>query len=147
MDIGLAPYPESESSHPADESEYTDTPPGADINASADQSIDTSESSLGITRPALDRATYPVKYYLASLDGLCLTNAETVQEGLRSSVTAPGSEDCDSAADRDDHVHDIVNLGALIKELFSSVSSQSWPCHYKFHNLILTSRASQLFDF
>jgi hypothetical protein len=97
MDIGLAPYPAPRH--------------GADTKQGP---------SHATAHTPLDRATYPVKYYLASLDGLRLASQEAGNE-------ADDNRDdntLDSAPE--EYARDVVNLGALIKELFSSVGHISF---------------------
>lgn len=86
MDVGLAPCP---------------SPHGAD-------------RSPGAAPTPLDRATYPVKYYLASLDGLRFVSQDGSAAETNKILLGNVSEE---------YTRDVVNLGTLIKDIFSSVSN------------------------
>lgn len=88
MDTGLAPYPT--------------------FSSSANRS---SKDGTRNVSWSLDRVAYPVKYYLASLDGLRYVGRP--RDG--------GSESSEEDASEEEYTRDVVALGALVKELFASV--------------------------
>ena len=101
MDIGLAPYLPSHH--------------GTDAKQ---------DPSHAAAHTPLDRATYPVKYYIASLD-----NLRFVSQG-----SDDGTDDTSDSAT--EYARDIVNLGVLIKELFSSVGFISFSPQLRALNFI-----------
>jgi len=70
---------------------------------------DTKKDPLPATATPLDRATYPVKYYLASLDDLLFVGLEGRDDNVL--LDDPSEE----------YTRDVANLGTLVKDLFSSV--------------------------
>lgn len=106
MDIGLAPYPSS-SPLPSPASG-----PGSEGTASAT-----------IPPWSLDRVAYPVKYNLASLDGLqFVRNREEEHDYDADHDEDPIAASSPCETSEEEYVQDVVRLGALVKELFASVS-------------------------
>ncbi|KAF8313655.1 hypothetical protein DL93DRAFT_2156147 [Clavulina sp. PMI_390] len=95
---------------------------------------DTSATDSNMEGAELDRAAFPVKYYLARMEGVRfvapLDSRDATTRPMTSSDQHEGRKD--DHENLDEYAEDIVRLGKLIKELFASIVDDPLKLLYEF---------------